>query len=126
MPDHGESDAVEELGPLSDRAENLARLFASLAERASNAQGEVDVERLTLICERERDARVIRVAESLRPFDAFDAVANTWYANVPVNPNSYRESEHHGLLAVVEYVAGACLARPARCGGRRGVRSTSR
>ena len=52
----------------------------------------------------------------MAPFDAFDVLTNLLIANLPLNAETYRESEHEGLVAFVEYAALILLERPSRAG----------
>lgn len=57
-----------------------------------------------------------RLAEEMAPYDAFDIVANMLFSNLALDLDAYRESEHQGLLANVEYAASLCLRRRSRDG----------
>lgn len=57
------------------------------------------------------------VVEAMAEFDAFDVIANLLLANLPFDVESYRESEHEGLIALVEYAGLLLLERPSRDGG---------
>lgn len=53
---------------------------------------------------------------SLAHFDAFDVLANLWLLNVPKDPETYREWEEEGVLAVVEIAASVMIEREQRAG----------
>jgi hypothetical protein len=52
--------------------------------------------------------------EVLAPFDAFDILANAWTMNTPLDPNTYRETEQTGLLAIPDFLLLLCAQRPSR------------
>lgn len=56
------------------------------------------------------------LVDQMAPYDAFDIVANMLLYNAPIDPETYRESEHTGQIANVEYAASLCLRRPDRRG----------
>jgi hypothetical protein len=56
------------------------------------------------------------LVEEMAPFDAFDLLTNLLIVNLPVNAEKYKESEHQGLIAYVEYAALLLLERPSRAG----------
>jgi hypothetical protein len=53
---------------------------------------------------------------SMAPYDAFDVVANLAFANEPFDAETYRQTEHPGLGAIVELGALLMLERPSREG----------
>jgi hypothetical protein len=53
---------------------------------------------------------------SLAHYDAFDVLANLWLLNVPKDPETYREWDEEGVLAVVEIVASMMIEREHRAG----------
>lgn len=57
-----------------------------------------------------------QLLEAMAAFDAFDIISNLLFANLPLRPDDYRESEHEGLIALVEYAALILLERPSRHG----------
>jgi len=57
-----------------------------------------------------------RVEELLEPYDAFDFLANLFFANSVIDANCYRESTFEGLSAVVEYAARDLIRRASRQG----------
>ena len=46
--------------------------------------------------------------------DGFDVIANLLLANLPLNPNTYKETEHHGLAVIAEIAALAIIERGRR------------
>src|SRR5205085_1264791 len=56
------------------------------------------------------------LVEEMAPFDAFDLLTNLLIVNLPMNAEKYKESEHQGLIAYVEYAALLLLERPSRAG----------
>ena len=46
-----------------------------------------------------------RLVAAMAPYDAFDVIANVLFANLPLDPETYRESTHEGLAAYAEYAA---------------------
>jgi hypothetical protein len=62
------------------------------------------------------------VTHDMAPYDAFDVVVNVSFSNMPLDPDAYKESQHSGLLAIVEYAA---LLLPTAChkGRDRGSRA---
>jgi hypothetical protein len=57
-----------------------------------------------------------QLVEAMAPCDAFDVIANVLFANLPLNPETYRESTHEGLAAYAEYAALVLLERDDRGG----------
>ena len=57
-----------------------------------------------------------RIEELLEPYDAFDFLANLFFANSVIDANRYRESTFEGLSAVVEYAARDLIRRTFRQG----------
>jgi hypothetical protein len=64
--------------------------------------------------EAERLAEEARQAMS--PYDAFDVVSNLLFSNLPLDVDVYKETEHRGLMSIVEYGARLCAERPSRAG----------
>lgn len=56
------------------------------------------------------------VVEAMAPFDAFDLLTNLLIANMPLNVETYRESEHEGMFVLVEYAGLMLLERSSREG----------
>ncbi len=56
------------------------------------------------------------IVSEMASFDAFDVLTNLLMANMPLNSETYRESEHEGMFAVVEYAGLLLLERPSREG----------
>ena len=54
--------------------------------------------------------------ELLAPFDAVHLLGQLLFSEVPLDPETYRESEHVGAAYVVELVAAEFLLRPSRAG----------
>lgn len=50
----------------------------------------------------------------LAPHDGFDVIANLLLENLPMNPDTYKETEHPGLSVVAEIAALAIIERGAR------------
>jgi len=65
--------------------------------------------------DRIRDLRA-ELRQRLSAFDAFDAIANLWLANVPLSPDSYRESTEDGLLVIPELATCLLISRSTRAG----------
>lgn len=59
---------------------------------------------------------IAELIELCFPYDAFDLMVNFFYANVPLNPNTYRESTHQGLSAISEFMVILLLSRTSRHG----------
>jgi hypothetical protein len=57
-----------------------------------------------------------RLVAAMAPHDAFDVIANVLFANLPLDPETYRESTHEGLAAYAEYAALVLLERSDRRG----------
>jgi hypothetical protein len=57
-----------------------------------------------------------RLVVAMAPYDAFDVIANVLFANLPLDPETYRESTHEGLAAYAEYAALVLLERSDRRG----------
>lgn len=58
----------------------------------------------------------------MAPYDAFDLVVNLYLRNAPINPDTYKETTHEGLLVIPEYAALLLLSR----GSREGSEPTAR
>ncbi len=52
----------------------------------------------------------------LAPHDGFDVIANLLLENLPMNPDTYKETEHPGLSVVAEIAALAIIERGTRSG----------
>jgi hypothetical protein len=57
-----------------------------------------------------------RLVVAMAPYDAFDVISNVLFANLPLNPETYRESTHGGLAAYAECAALVLLERSDRRG----------
>lgn len=57
-----------------------------------------------------------QLVAAMAPYDAFDVISNVLFANLPLDPETYRESTHEGLAAYAEYAALVLLERPVRGG----------
>lgn len=65
--------------------------------------------------ERRRNA----LRELLEPFDAVHLLAHVMLREIPLDPDTYRETQHDGLAFVVEFVAAELVRRPGREGTER-------
>ena len=54
--------------------------------------------------------------DSMEPYDAFDIICHIWFANMPLNAETYKETEHRGLMVIVELAAQLLLQRKSREG----------
>jgi hypothetical protein len=63
------------------------------------------------IARRRRELR-----ELIAPFDAVHVLGQLMFSEVPIDPDTYVESEHVGAAYVVEMVAAEFLGRPGRAG----------
>lgn len=59
-----------------------------------------------------------RVADLAERFDAYGVLEYVRYSQAPPDPETYRESEHEGSAAVIEFVALVLAARGQRSGTR--------
>lgn len=57
-----------------------------------------------------------RLVAAMAPHDAFDVIADVLFANLPLDPETYRETTHQGLAAYAEYAALVLLERNDRRG----------
>jgi hypothetical protein len=64
---------------------------------------------------RERCREIARIAE---PFDAFDLIECVRLNEFPMNPQTYKETEHEGMAAVIELIAAILAGRGQRDGTR--------
>jgi hypothetical protein len=84
---------------------------------AGVVDGEVkDWDAIAAAARQKMDELESSLVRRLRPYDAFDAAANIWFHEIPVDLRSYVESEHQGSLAAVELVCGLLLRRESRPG----------
>src|SRR4051794_11411339 len=52
-----------------------------------------------------------QLIQAMAPYDAFDVITNLLFANLPLDPETYRETAHLGLVVYAEYAALALLER---------------
>ena len=64
------------------------------------------------------EERLARLQETLAEFDAFDVLAALWMVNAVANPETYKEWEHPGVIAIPEFAAALLLRRASRAGAR--------
>jgi hypothetical protein len=58
------------------------------------------------------ETQVEELEAILSQYDPFDIIGNIWFANTIVDPETYKEYEHEGSLALVEYLALLYLTKP--------------
>lgn len=58
----------------------------------------------------------VSAVSAAMPYDVFDVLAGVLLSQVPTNPDTYRETEHEGSVALVEFAATLLAARGTRDG----------
>lgn len=60
--------------------------------------------------------RRLELRDLMAPFDAVHLLGHIVFSEAPIDPETYKESEHPGAAFVVEMVAADLLVRPGRAG----------
>jgi hypothetical protein len=58
------------------------------------------------------ETQVEELETILSQYNPFDIIGNIWFANTITDPETYKEYEHEGSLALVEYLALLYLTKP--------------
>lgn len=95
---------------------DLLRDIGPVLEQCQGPDGEVDWDAVGGKARAATAEIAASLIDGMAPYDAFDIVGNMLLYNLPIDPETYRESEHDGQLANVEYAASLCLRREGRRG----------
>jgi len=98
------------------RMERTGRVIVTDTRRSASEQREImtSLAKLRDVQPQSITRQVEELEEILSRYDPLDVIANFSFANLMVDPETYKEYAHEGLQAYVEYVTLLCLKRSYR------------